>query len=260
MLPGRKDRYVSEMKEQLRELVERYDPDLLWFDGDWGEKGWWWTEADGRALYRYLRVLKPGLVINERVKRDCGLGDFRTPEQCNPESGLEGDWESCLTMNDHWGYHAGDRRWKSALLLVRSLVETVSKGGNLLLNVGPKPDGALPWESQGRLMEIGRWMRTSGESIYGSSASPFEFPPAWGRFTAKPGRLYAHVFDWPKDRRLRMQSIRNVIHSAYLLHRRGTLLPFRRSGEGIEVDLPARAPDPWDSVIVLEVEGVPDAV
>ncbi len=81
ILPEWKDQYTSEMKEQLRELIERYDPAVLWFDGDWGGDDWWWTEADGAALYRYLRVLKPDLIVNERVKRDCGLGDFRSPEQ-----------------------------------------------------------------------------------------------------------------------------------------------------------------------------------
>ena len=260
MLPGWKDRYVSEMMEQLRELVEHYDPDLLWFDGDWGGKSWWWTESDGKALYRFLRALKPALVVNERVKRDCGLGDFRTPEQFIPERGPAGDWESCLTMNDHWGYHAQDQHWKSGCELIRSLVEVASKGGNLLLNVGPKPDGTLPWNCREGLKSVGRWMRANGESIYGTSASPFDDPPSWGRFTAKDGRLYAHVFDWPQDRTLRLPAIRNVIGGGYALRHPGTPLPFRRAGEAIEIDLPARAPDPWDSVIVLEVDGVPEVV
>jgi alpha-L-fucosidase len=260
MLPGWKDRYVSEMKEQLRELVERYDPDLLWFDGDWGGGGWWWTASDGKALYRFLRALKPALIVNERVKRDCGLGDFRNPEQRIPESALESDWESCLTMNDNWGYHAEDQHWKSPLSLIRSLVDIASKSGNLLLNIGPKPDGTLPGETRAGLKAVGRWMHAYGQSIYGSSASPFSSAPAWGRFTVKPGLLYVHIFDWPQDRTLRLPEIRNVIGGAYPLGRPGTQLAFRGTGEGIEIDLPARAPDPWDSVIVLEVNGMPEAV
>jgi hypothetical protein len=260
MLPGMKDRYVSEMKEQLRELVERYDPDLLWFDGDWGGGNWWWTEADGRALYRYVRALKPALIVNERVKRDCGLGDFRTPEQTVPEKAPGGDWESCLTMNDHWGYHAEDRHWKTARDLVRLLADVASKGGNLLLNVGPKPDGVIPWESRDRLRAVGRWMRAYGESIHGSAASPYPFQPAWGRCTAKAGFLFAHVFDWPPDRILRLPALRNVVGRAYPLDRPGQALPFDRSGEGIEIEVPARAPDPWDSVIGLEVDGMPEAI
>jgi alpha-L-fucosidase len=258
--PGGKDRYVSGMKEQLRELVERYDPDLLWFDGDWGGGTWWWTEADGRALYRYLRALKPSIIINDRVKRDCGLGDFRTPEQEIPARRLPGDWETCLTTNDHWGYHELDQRWKSAKDLIRCLAEIVSTGGNLLLNIGPRPDGALPWMSRRLLKEIGRWMRPYGESIHGCSASPFADPPAWGVCTAKPGCLYAHVFDWPRDRMLRLPAIRNMIDRVRLPGRSAKPLPFRRTGEGIEIDLPARPPDPWDSVIVLDVDGAPEAV
>jgi alpha-L-fucosidase len=260
MLPGGKARYVSEMKEQLRELVESYDPDVLWFDGDWGGEPWWWTADDGKALYRYVRTLKPALIVNERVKRDSGLGDFRTPEQFIPGAPWEGEWESCLTMNDHWGYHAEDRRWKSGRDLIRSLADAASKGGNLLLNVGPKPDGTFPWEARAGLKAIGRWMRTFGQSIYGSSASPFSSLPAWIRCTAKPGRLYVHIFDWPSDRTVRLPAIRNVIEGVYLLGRPGMPLSFLRTGMGIEIDLPARAPDPRDSVIVLEVEGTPEAV
>jgi alpha-L-fucosidase len=260
MLPGWKERYVTEMKEQLRELVERYDPDLLWFDGDWGGEDWWWTAADGKALYRYLRVLKPSLVVNDRVKRDCGLGDFRTPEQCIPESAPDADWESCLTMNDHWGYHAEDHRWKSAQELIRSLVDIVSKGGNLLLNVGPKADGSLPWETRAGLRKLGKWMRTFSRSIYGASASPFSSLPARVRCTVKPGLLFAHLFDWPADRILRLPAVRNVIDCAYPLGRPGKRLSFRREGDRIEIDLPSRLQDPWDSVIVLEMDGIPEAV
>jgi alpha-L-fucosidase len=260
MLPGMKDRYVSEMKEQLRELIERYDPDLLWFDGDWGGERWWWTAVDGRALYRFLRTLKPALVVNERVKRESGLGDFQTPEQMIPETPPEGDWESCLTMNDHWGYHAGDERWKTPRELIRTLAEIASKGGNLLLNVGPKPDGSLPWETRASLKQVGRWMRAFGQSLYGSSPSPFSYTSGRVRFTAKPGLLFAHVFEWPPERILKLPAIRNVISAAYLMGRPDAKLPFRRAGEGIEIDLPAHAPDPWDSVIVLEVDGSPEAV
>lgn len=259
MQPGWKERYVSEMKEQLRELVERYQPDLLWFDGDWGGAGWWWTEEDGAALYRYLRVLNPDLIVNERVKRDCGLGDFRTPEQYIPETVLPGEWETCLTMNDHWGYHAEDQNWKSAQDLIRSLADIASKGGNFLLNVGPMADGALPRESRALLAAIGEWMNKFGESIYGTSASPFTGRPGWGCCTAKPGRLYAHVFDWPGDRTLRLPPIRNTIRRVFPIDQARSTLQFRMTGEGIEINLPARAPDPWDSVIVLELDDGPEA-
>jgi len=260
IVPGMKDRYVSGMKEQLRELLERYDPDLLWFDGDWGDEQWWWTEADGRALYRYVRSLKPSIIVNERVRRGRGLGDFLTPEQEIPARSLPGDWESCLTMNDNWGYHAQDQRWKSGRELIRLLAETASKGGNLLLNVGPQPDGAVPWMSRELLREIGGWMLTYGESIRGTTAGPFAQDPAWGCCTARAGRLYAHVFDWPRGRVLRLPALRNVIGGACALGRPGSPLAFRRAGDEIEIDLPARPPDNRDTVIVLELDGVPEAI
>jgi alpha-L-fucosidase len=109
------------------------------------------------------------------------------------------------------------------------------------------------------LEDIGGWMRSSGESIYGTSAGPFAPAPAWGCCTAAPGRLYAHVFDWPSDRILRVPALRNIVLRAYLLGKSGSALPVERTGGGIEIGLPARAPDVRDSVVVLEVEGTPDA-
>jgi alpha-L-fucosidase len=259
MVPGRKDGYVSAMKEQLRELIEAYDPDLLWFDGDGGPPGWWWTPADGAALYRFVRALKPGLIVNDRVRRGGGLGDYLTPEQTVSAASPGGDWEICRTLNDHRGYHALDQRWKSARDLIRMLADCASRGGNLLLNVGPQPDGKIPRDGRERLEDIGGWMRSSGESIYGTSAGPFAPAPAWGCCTAAPGRLYAHVFDWPSDRILRVPALRNIVLRAYLLGKSGSALPVERTGGGIEIGLPARAPDVRDSVVVLEVEGTPDA-
>jgi alpha-L-fucosidase len=238
MRPGWKERYVSAMKEQLRELIERYDPDLLWFDGDWGEEGWWWTAADGAALYRYLRVLQPGLIVNERVKRDSGLGDFRSPEQVIPADGLPYDWETCMTMNDNWGWHRDDRNWKTAPALVRDLADIASKGGNFLLNVGPKADGSLPGESRRILEEIGEWMHANGESIYGTVAGPYPTAPAWGRVTRRPGRLYAIVFDPPADGLLPLPPLRNAVRRAYMLDRKNEDLPCRFAGGGIQIELP----------------------
>jgi alpha-L-fucosidase len=169
-------------------------------------------------------------------------------------------WEACQTFSGSWGYHRDEASWKSLDMLILMLIDSVAKGGNLLLNVGPKPDGSLPWEPRAGLKATGRWMRAYGESIYGSSASPYSSAPAWGRCTAKSGLLYAHIFDWPRERILRLPAIRNMIGAVYPMGRPGAPLSFRRAGEGIEIDLPAYAPDPWDSVIVLELDGVPEAV
>jgi hypothetical protein len=116
----------------------------------------------------------------------------------------------------------------------------------------------MPRESRALLAAIGKWMNRFGESIYGTTASPFTGRPGWGCCTAKPGRLYALVFDWPGDGTLRLPPTRNAIRRAFPLDEAHGTLQFRKTGEGIEIDLPARAPDPWDSVIALELDGGPE--
>lgn len=251
MLPGWKDRYVSQMKAQLCELIERYDPAVLWFDGDWGEGDWWWNGDDGAKLYRYLRTLKPDLVINERVKRDSGLGDFRSPEQYIPANGLPYDWETCMTINDNWGVHATDDNWKSAETLLHNLIDIVSKGGNFLLNVGPTADGLIPPASSERLHTLGEWMDVYGDTIYGTTASPFAETPTWGRFARKGYKLFAYVFDWPTDGRLVLPALDGV-HRAYLQNAPSTSLNLTQDDQSLVVELPAMPPNRYASVIVLE--------
>ncbi|RME96335.1 MAG: alpha-L-fucosidase [Verrucomicrobia bacterium] len=267
--PGRKQEYLDYMKAQLKELLEICDPDVLWFDGEWVD---WYTEEDGREIYRYLRQLKPSIIINNRVGKGRkgmeGLnkgdreyvGDFGTPEQRIPATGLPGvDWESCMTMNDTWGYKKNDHNWKSAATLIRNLVDIASKGGNYLLNVGPTAEGLIPQPSVERLAAIGRWMKVNGRAIYGTTASPFPKLP-WGRCTKRVFRnrtmLYLHVFDWPENGRLVVPGLRNQPRRCFLLadpdrHPLAT----RLTDAGLEIELPAQAPDPVCSVITLNVPG-----
>ena len=161
------DNYITYMKNQLKELLTNYDISILWFDGEWEKT---WKHKYAVDLYNYIRTIKPDIIINNRI--DVGrqgmagmtktgyLGDFGTPEQEIPEEGLPGiDWESCITMNDHWGYNKNDKNWKSPKDIIKMLVDINSKGGNLLLNVGPKPNGKFPKESIEILKEIGKWNR-----------------------------------------------------------------------------------------------------
>ncbi len=258
-----RDEFVTYLNAQVEELITRYDPWVLWFDGEWTD---WWTEADGKALYNHVRSLRPSIIVNNRVgKGRMGMqglnkgpgyaGDFGTPEQEIPATGLPGvDWETCMTMNDTWGFKSYDHNWKSSKTLVHQLIDAASKGGNYLLNVGPTADGVIPQPSVDRLKEMGRWMAVNSESIYGTQASPFE-QPRWGRFTTKPGRLYAHVFDWPQDGRLQLPPMDGKVTHAHLLaDAEQTGLQVEQSAQGIDLSLPASAPDIMASVVVVEFE------
>ncbi len=259
-------RYVENyMKPQLKELITNYGPlGVLWFDGEWiGD----WTEPQGKDLYNYVRGLQPNIIINNRIGKGRkgmeGLskgdqeyaGDFGTPEQQIPAKGLPGvDWESCMTMNDTWGYKSYDHHWKSSEDLLRKLADIASKGGNFLLNVGPTSEGLIPGASVERLAAMGDWMKVNGESIYGATASPLGEVP-WGRCTAKPGKLYLHVFDWPASGKLEVAGLKDQVRKAYLLaDRKRAKLPVIRSADTIVVTVPEKAPDRINTVVVLEIK------
>lgn len=261
-------RYIDYMKSQLKELLTNYgEIGVLWFDGEWEDT---WTHEEGAELYNYVRNLQPNIIINNRVDKGRqgmqGLtaegdfvGDFGTPEQEIPATGLPGiDWESCMTMNDHWGYNKNDDHWKSTGELIQNLVDIASKGGNFLLNIGPKADGTFPQQSVERLKAIGDWMDVNGESIYGTKASPFEHID-WGRITQKSTdgdtRLYLHVFDWPNNGKLRLNGIRNEALEAGLLSSPELRLEVNREGDALVIELPEIAPNKVDEVIYMDIKG-----
>jgi alpha-L-fucosidase len=250
-VPGKKDDYIRYMKAQLKELVTQYHPAILWFDGGWMHG---WTDADGQEIFRYLRSLDPLLVINNRAR---GSGDYGTPEQHIPANGLPGqDWETCMTINNSWGYNATDDHFKSARRLIRNLIDIASKGGNYLLNVGPTSLGQIPQPEVDRLEAMGAWLKTNGQAIYGTRPGPFTQQPAWGRVTAKGDRLYLEVFDWPSDGKLQLPAVPNhEVAAAFLLahpHRSGVSVS--QDSDSITVSVPAEAPDAVASVVVLELK------
>jgi len=262
MRPGGKEQYVNYMKGQLRELITTYDPAVLWFDGEWQD---WWTEEDGQDLYRFVRGLKPSIIINNRVGKGrqgmAGMnksdreysGDFGTPEQQIPVNGLPGvDWESCMTMNTTWGYKFYDDKWKTTETLVRNLIDVASKGGNYLLNIGPMANGEIPQPSVDRLAGVGKWMKVNGEAIYGTTASPFSTQLAFGRATSKPGKVFVHVFEWPANGKLQIPALGKTVSNAYLLAGPKSHLKFAEDNTGLTIQLPGKSLDPIATVIVLE--------
>jgi len=154
MRPEKKQEYVQYMKDQVKELIENYDTDILWFDGDWAK---WWTLEDGRDLYQYIRELKPEIIINNRVsKREHFKKDFGTPEQFHPDESLKHYWEACYTMNDSWGFKVKDKDWKTPEEIFEKLIDINGKGGNFLLNIGPDGNGDVPKESIRILLDVGK--------------------------------------------------------------------------------------------------------
>jgi len=268
------DRYVEHLKRQLKELVTNYGAiGVLWFDGEWETT---WSSSYGMDLYNYVRGLQPSIIINNRVGAGrAGMqgltkegefgGDFGTPEQEVPATGLPGvDWESCMTMNQHWGYNSRDDHWKSGPELIRMLVDVASKGGNLLLNIGPTAEGLFPPVSMDRLQEIGTWMKQNSEAIYGTKASPFR-DLSWGRCTQKElrngTRLYLHVFQWPKDGKIVVPGFQNNPKQAFLLGDvRKKPLIVTRLEDAVVIQVGPKQLDPTNTVVVVDVDGPPAIV
>ena len=262
---GNNRRYADFMKEQIRELLTGYgDVAMIWFDGEW-ENTLSQINAEDE-IYDFIRGLQPNTLINDRLyqRRPGNKADFGTPEQFVPATGLRAPdgrpilWEACVTINaESWGYNKYETEFKTERDLIRMLIEVVSKGGNLLLNVGPRPDGTIQQEFVTRLEAIGRWLRVNGEAIYGATASPFERMPFYGRATVKNHRLYLHLFEWPARGELRLPGLRNLVHAARLLAGPDVKITATRDGDDIVFRLPAEAPDETASVIELTLDGPP---
>jgi alpha-L-fucosidase len=238
---------------------------------------WWDTPIDmnparAQKIYDVVEKLRPNIIMNNRLGGGF-RGDTETPEQFIPAQGYPGrDWETCMTMNDTWGFKSNDQNFKSTETLIRNLCDIASKGGNYLLNVGPTSEGLIPQPEVDRLREVGAWMKVNGEAIYGTSPTPFggeagsfspndkdkkgkpKFISAWDwRATTKSGKIYLHIFTWPKDGRFYLAGLQSKVSKAYLLadHKK---LQVTQTDSGVSIALPAAAPDKIASVVVLEIK------
>ncbi len=218
-------KYREYLHGQTRELLTQFGKlDIMWFDFSYSHMSWGWSEGKGKKdwgseeLMRMVRELQPGVIVNDRLEIG---GDIRTPEQYQPAGWMQVDgkpvvWEACQTLNGSWGYDRDNLDWKPTVMLVRMLVDSVSKGGNMLLNVGPTGRGEFEPGAVMRLQEIGEWMRLHGRAIYGCTASDFTPPPDC-RYTQNGDRLYLHLFAWP-FRHVHLEGLAGKVAYAQLLN------------------------------------------
>lgn len=253
-------RYKKRMYGQLKELIEHYDPALLWFDGEWDADHPTnrWSRRDGADLQAYLHGLDPGLIVNNRVgKREVVDGDFGTPEQEIPAQPVDGQlWESCMTLNDHWGFAKYDTNWKSPATVVRNLLDVASRGGNYLLNVGPDKRGRIPQPSVDRLRAAGRWLagHGQGDAVYGAGHTGLVADPSWGAVSRRGDELYASVTSWPGAGRSLHLTVRGPfeITSARVLGS-SQRVKVARAGDGFDLTPSGAAPGPLAGVIRLAI-------
>jgi len=273
------DDYVDKIAiPQVTEILSHYGSDtpaVIWWDTPVSI-----TKEQAARIDAVVQKLRPGLIQNNRLcheKTPAGEkffpGDTETPEQFVPPQGFPGrDWETCMTMNRHWGFNAYDQDWKSTETLIRNLCDIASKGGNYLLNVGPNSKGEIPDESIKRLAEIGNWMKVNSVAIYGSGPTPFNivqgtydpikkdkhgnriFYPEWNwRVSTKPGHLYLMVFAWPANGAITIPTFQHKIKKATLLADHKATLSVTQDDKGTTVSgLPTKAPDAIASVIDLQ--------
>ncbi len=252
-------KYIKEyMKPQIKELVTNYDPSILWFDGEWIPE---FTHEQGQELYQYIRTLKPGILVNNRIdKGRQGMqgmnksdndyaGDFGTPEQEILKNTVNVDWESCMTMNDTWGFKKNDQNWKTTTVLLHNLIDVAAKGGNYLLNVGPDAEGVIPSPSMNRLKEMGVWLNTNGEAIYKTERLQKSYMQGEGiRYTKQKGSddYYAITLHKP-EAILVLKNIKpNTDSSIHILGNETHLNWEFTEKEGLKINIPQDVLDTWN--------------
>ena len=255
------DKYADYEIAQVKELLSKYgDVFVIWFDGGGAFKGVdKYGLLKGDKMIDAIRTLQPNCLINNRI----GKGDYGTPEQHIPGEIQDQAFEVCMTIGKHWGYNKFETKFKSTKDLIRKLVDVSHKGGNFLLNVGPRPDGVIPEIYQSRMHEMGRWLAVNGASVYGTKASPFEESP-WGRTTCrilseKSVRLYLHIFENPTEHTIVVPALTENTKAikAWLLadkHKKRLKLTQKMKGGQITINLPKQLSDDIDTVVVLDID------
>ena len=258
------DRYNQYLKGQLAELIQNYGPlGILWFDGEWEKP---WTQERGIDLYRYVRSLQPSIIINNRVgvgragmegstAAGAFAGDYDTPEQRIGNFQKNRPWESCITICQQWAWKPNDRM-KSLEECIQTLVRVAGGDGNLLLNVGPMPDGRIEPRQVDRLREMGQWLRQYGQSIYGTRGGPYK-TTAWLASTCRGNVVYLHILGWPGDAIVLPALPKRVTASSLLT---GGTVSVRQTKEGLEIHVPPQERRAIDTIVRLELDGPADDI
>ncbi len=243
-------RFVDYIHGQIRELMTNYGKiGVLWYDVSWplDAKGW-----ESEKMNKMVFELQPDIIVNNRNKLD---GDFSTPEQTIKAEAGGRAWESCMTMNDSWGYQTTDDDWKTPKTVVRNLITCARDGGNYLLNIGPRGDGSIPEESVTILQTVGKWMDGHGQTIYKTDPCKVK-RSAFANFTRKGNTLYIHAYFWPGEE-LNIAGLRTKVKSAKML-RSGTPVKFQQTEFQTKfTGLPRSAPDSPVTTLAVECESEP---
>ena len=256
--PKRWDKFLNYYQGQLAELRDNYNPDLWWFDGDWehNEKEW---EVD--KIKSLLRENNENVIFNSRL---CGNGDYKTPEIGIPVTRPATNyWELCVTMNDSWGYYPTDKNYKTPQQVIDLFVDCISKGGNLLLDIGPKADGTIPEEQVTILQELGKWTSKHKEAIYPTIAGiPYDHFYGPTALSKDSTILYLYVRDIPKDGKIVLKGIKNKIEESTIVGENGNLqqqmlckVSWNKYPGVIYIDIPKEKLDNYYTVIKVKLDG-----
>jgi len=261
--PERWEKFIAFHRAQLKELSDRYHPDLFWFDGSWTHNNAQW---DFKGLRDQLHHWNPqGVILNSRMGKNPCYGDYETPEQAIPIKQPKPPWEFCWTLNDHWGYFTGDDNHKSTRLLVRTFCDVIGMGGNLLLGIGPHADGSLQPAQVQRLLELGDWVRPRAEAIYETTAG-VTHDHFLGASTLSQDRqsLYLFQYDLPQEgiyvkgifnKVKRVSVLGGEAHGQELKHAFDREFKVWKLPGVLHIDLPQQACDPLTTCIKIELEG-----
>jgi len=252
--------YVVYVKNQLKELIENYHPYMLWFDGQWESP---WTNELGKDIYDYVHTLNPNIITNNRLGKEFSgvdnlkidhtkmIGDYDTPEQVIGKMNMETPWESCFTICNQWAWKPNDKM-KSLKECLSILSKTAGGNGNLLLNVGPMPDGRIEARQVARLKEIGDWLKTNGTAVYGTLGGPY-VPTNTYASSRKGNKIFVHVLKTDTS----VLELKNIpdrkILKSYTMQ--GTTVPVEKGAGTFKINLPAQLAAQPEYIVVLEMDG-----